>query len=46
VIRDAWAAGRKIQLLDWVYSLKDGLIMDPEVTRSRFEEEEGGVEVA
>lgn len=46
VIRDAWAAGRKIQLHGWVYSLSDGLIKDLKVTRTRFEEEDGGVEVA
>ena len=45
VIRDAWVAGRKIQLHGWVYSLKDGLIKDLEVSRTRYEEEDGGVEV-
>ena len=39
----AWAKGRKIQVHGWVYSLKDGLIKDLGVTRTKYEEEEGAV---
>ncbi|QQR86787.1 MAG: carbonate dehydratase [Flavobacteriales bacterium] len=46
VIRDAWSNGRKVQVHGWVYGLSDGLIKDLGVTRTRFEEEDGGVEMA
>ena len=45
VLRDAWAKGRKIHVHGWVYSLKDGLIKDLGVTRTRYEQEDGAVEV-
>jgi carbonic anhydrase len=45
VLRDAWAKGRKIHVHGWVYSLKDGLIKDLGVTRTRFEEEKDAVKV-
>jgi carbonic anhydrase len=45
VLRDAWAKGRKIQVHGWVYSLKDGILKDLGVTRTRYEEEAGAVEV-
>lgn len=43
VLRDAWAKGRPIKVHGWVYSLKDGLIKDLQVTRDRFEDEQAGV---
>ena len=43
VVRDAWAKGRKLHVHGWVYSLKDGLIKDLGVTRTKYEEEEGAV---
>ena len=46
VLRDAWDKGRKVQVHGWVYSLKDGLIKDLDVTRTKYENEEGGVEVS
>ncbi len=45
-LRDAWAAGRKITVHGWVYGLHDGLIKDLGVTRTRYEEEPGGVRMS
>ena len=45
VLRDAWAKGRPIQVHGWVYSLNDGLIKDLGVTRTKYENEEGGVQM-
>ena len=45
VLRDAWEKGRSIQVHGWVYSLTDGLIKDLGVTRTRYEQEDGAVEV-
>jgi carbonic anhydrase len=45
VLRDAWAAGRKIHVHGWVYSLKDGLIKDLGVTRTSYAAEDGAVEL-
>lgn len=45
VLRDAWANGRKIQVHGWVYSLSDGLIKDLGVTRTKYENEKGAVDV-
>ncbi len=45
VLRDAWAKGRKIQVHGWVYSLNDGLIKDLGVTRDKYENEVGAVDV-
>lgn len=46
VIRDAWTNGRKVQVHGWVYGLIDGLIKDLGVTRTRFQEEDGAVEMS
>ncbi len=43
VLRDAWTNGRAMQVHGWVYSLNDGLIKDLGVTRTKYENEEGGV---
>jgi carbonic anhydrase len=45
VLRDAWDKGRPIQVHGWVYGLADGLIKDLGVTRTKYQEEEGGVEM-
>ena len=45
VLRDAWSKGRKVQVHGWVYSLKDGLIKDLNVTRTKYEDEQGAVGV-
>ena len=46
IVRDAWEKGRRIQLHGWVYGLSDGLIKDLKVTRTRYEAEAGGVDLA
>jgi carbonic anhydrase len=45
VLRDAWEKGRKVHVHGWVYSLNDGLIKDLEVTRTKYEAEESGVDM-
>lgn len=39
IVRDAWEKGRNVHVHGWVYSLKDGLIKDLKVTRSRASEQ-------
>jgi carbonic anhydrase len=34
VVRNAWSAGRPVTLHGWIYSLRDGLLHDLEVTRA------------
>jgi carbonic anhydrase len=34
-VRDAWARGQKLAVHGWIYSIKDGLIRDLEVSTSR-----------
>lgn len=46
VLREAWTKGRLIKIHGWVYSLKDGLIKDLKVTRTHYESEDTGVNVA
>ena len=45
MLRDSWDKGRKIQVHGWVYSLTNGLITDLKVTRTKYEQEEAGVEM-
>jgi sulfate permease, SulP family len=45
VIREAWSAGRAIQVHGWVYALSDGLIKDLQLTRTCYEEESSGVKL-
>ncbi len=46
ILRDAWRAGRPIQVHGWVYSLNDGVIKDLNVTRSHYEAEPGSVVIS
>ncbi len=41
VLRTAWEAGRHVQVHGWVYGLRDGLLKDLGVTRTRYEAEVG-----
>lgn len=46
ILRDAWRAGRPIQVHGWVYSLNDGVIKDLNVTRSHYEAEPSSVVIS
>jgi carbonic anhydrase len=46
ILRDAWKAGRPIQVHGWVYSLNDGVIKDLNVTRSHYEAESSSVVIS
>jgi carbonic anhydrase len=46
ILRDAWQAGRPIQVHGWVYSLNDGVIKDLNVTRSHYEAESSSVVIS
>ncbi len=37
VVRNAWLHGRKVHVHGWVYALKDGVIKDLQVTRTKYE---------
>jgi carbonic anhydrase len=38
IVRDAWERGQELTVHGWIYSLKDGLLRDLNMTVSQFQE--------